>query len=295
LCDFNNFYENIIIFNSPPFYQIKDAGSGNSWIGNDISGFMDFDEDELLNREEAILGTNPFLNDTEKDSIPDKWELLNTLSPFNASDAVDDFDFDGLINLMEYIYGTNPISFDSDGDGLNDTAEVFIYPTSPINPDTDNDILPDAWEIYNGTNPVVFDSLLDYDNDHLNNYLEYLYGTNPQEADTDGDSYSDGEEILAGTDPLNPADFPSGSGSHDYTLPIILGITFAGVIIALAILLQGFLVRKRGIKQPTPLKKGPQLKESPSPSETLHTASLPEENKKATPDTSNPKSPPASS
>jgi len=54
---------------------------------------------------------------------------------------------------------------------------------------------------------------LDFDDDELTNYDEFLYGTDPDLYDTDGDGLSDGEEIELGTDPLS-AD-TDGDGVED--------------------------------------------------------------------------------
>ena len=78
-----------------------------------------------------------------------------------------------------------------------------IDPYNPTPDDLDDDYLPDSWETQYGLNPQ--DNGLtdrrregergDYDDDGLNNRIEYLYNTNPSKPDTDGDSISDYLEI----------------------------------------------------------------------------------------------------
>jgi hypothetical protein len=46
--------------------------------------------------------------DTDGDGLPDAWESLHGLDPFNPNDAMLDSDGDGLTNLQEYQIGTDP-------------------------------------------------------------------------------------------------------------------------------------------------------------------------------------------
>jgi hypothetical protein len=117
--------------------------------------------------------------DSDRDGMPDVWEVANDLN-----DASADADSDGLTNLQEYQRGTNPKLADTDGDGM-----------------------PDGWEVANGLNPLVNDASADADSDGLTNLQEYQRGTNPGLADSDGDGQSDGEEVTKGTNPLDPTSF----------------------------------------------------------------------------------------
>ena len=78
-----------------------------------------------------------FLNgspeDTDGDGMPDGWEVLHGLNPFDPSDAHQDPDGDGLTNLEEYLYGTDPFNPDTDGDGVNDGDEVRLG-MNPLDP-----------------------------------------------------------------------------------------------------------------------------------------------------------------
>lgn len=118
--------------------------------------------------------------------------------------------------------------------------------------DADDDYLPDAWETQYGlstTDNGLTDRAHegengDFDEDGLNNRLEYLAGTDPTNADTDGDGINDAAEINSlGTDPLTsdaPAEiiastFDLGSfSSADYNWSLVNGSllsdTFRGAI-----------------------------------------------------------------
>jgi len=77
----------------------------NPFNPNDAS--LDNDEDGLTNLQESHSGTNPFLQDSDYDKMPDKWEIENQLDPL-VKNASEDLDLDGLSNLEEYFAGTDP-------------------------------------------------------------------------------------------------------------------------------------------------------------------------------------------
>jgi parallel beta-helix repeat protein len=166
---------------------------------------IDDDNDGLTDTEEAAIGTDPLVVDTDgdgyndkedkypldpdkwedvdddadDDDLPDDWEIDN-FGDLNES-AIDDYDDDGFTNLEEYIAGTDPTDPD----------------VTPI--DVDGDGLPDNWELehFGDLNESATD---DNDNDGFTNLEEYIAGTDPTDPDVtpidvDGDGLPDGWEL----------------------------------------------------------------------------------------------------
>ena len=93
------------------------------------AGDIDSDGDGLTDREEVMLGTDPFNPDTDGDGLTDGEEV--------------------------HKYHTDPLNPDTDGDGLSDGAEVHVYHTDSLNPDTDGGGVSDGHEVIeDGTNPL---------------------------------------------------------------------------------------------------------------------------------------------
>ncbi|MBR3448698.1 MAG: VWA domain-containing protein [Oscillospiraceae bacterium] len=87
---------------------------------NGVSDFdEDFDNDSLTNGEEYAAGTDPYVKDTDGDTLSDGDEI--------------------------HTYLTDPLVVDTDQDGLDDADEDY-FGTDPNNPDTDGNGIPDGDE-----------------------------------------------------------------------------------------------------------------------------------------------------
>ncbi len=156
--------------------------------------------------------------DSDNDGMPDWWELIHKLNPFDAADAAWDTDHDG---------------FDLNGDGMLEGSENFTNlmeyemesllgnSTDPNDPDSDRDGMSDGWEALYGLDPLwEGDAKLDSDNDShdfdydgnitnsekFTNLAEFQNGTSPWEPDTDGDGMPDGWEAFWYLDPTSGVD-----------------------------------------------------------------------------------------
>ncbi len=77
----------------------------------------DSDGDGLTDAREALLGTNPFVVDTDDDGLDDGVEVLT----YGCTDPLNpDTDGDTLCDGAETLAATNPCQADTDGDGLLD-------------------------------------------------------------------------------------------------------------------------------------------------------------------------------
>lgn len=117
----------VISGNPPPFgYALRRSSSTiSNYTSDDATGFFTLNAVQPSNagtyRIVVTNAANPttgltmppvtltVLNDTDRDGLPDDWELAHGLSIANALDATLDSDGDQLSNLDEYLAGTNPL------------------------------------------------------------------------------------------------------------------------------------------------------------------------------------------
>lgn len=121
-------------------------------------GYSGLDLDPQIRPIYNIGYRDGFLSiDTDKDGLPDSWEIAYGFDPADSSDASGDPDQDLLTAHEEFIAGTNPKDPDSDGDGI-----------------------PDGFEVSYSLNPLdAADALSDLDGDGYSNLDEYLKGSDP--------------------------------------------------------------------------------------------------------------------
>lgn len=97
-------------------------------------GDLDSDGDGLLDKDEAVIGTDPYNPDTDGDGLSDGEEVLRQKTdPLNP-----DTDFDGLKDGAEVLtYKTQPLEIDTDQGGVSDGHEVIEDGTNPLDPADD--------------------------------------------------------------------------------------------------------------------------------------------------------------
>ncbi len=79
--------------------------------------------------EQVDLAVSLPLLDSDGDGIPDRWELLMGLDPFDPRDGLLDFDGDGERNLVEYRAGTNP----NDSQSRFAILDIQLHPQGGVN------------------------------------------------------------------------------------------------------------------------------------------------------------------
>lgn len=180
----------------------NEAGQG-PWAGGTNPSDPDTDGDALEDGDEVLARlTDPLHWDTDRDGMPDSFEVDHGFAPRNGADAAGDADQDyfdqgqdGSIekpwsNLDEYRYGR--IQWNE--------AEQGPWPlgTDPLDEDSDDDMATDGMEAFYGTDarlPAQLES--DEDEDGLTWADEVRFGTNPSDPDTDGDGLCDGGRAAA--------------------------------------------------------------------------------------------------
>ena len=200
-------------------YDASDAALDSDSDGHDKNrnGILEVEEyfTNLMEYEmDLVIGnsTNPIERDTDKDGMPDGWEVYYNLNPQYFPDGDEDNDEDGYdVNRDLYL----------SADEKHTNLEEYLAGTSPWEYDTDSDTMPDGWELFYGLDPLMsadawydtdadgwdanFNSELEYEERYFN-YMEYYNDTNPLIADTDGDTMHDGWEVYFGLEPLRASD-----------------------------------------------------------------------------------------
>ncbi|MFN8482269.1 MAG: Ig-like domain-containing protein [Anaerolineae bacterium] len=158
---------------SPIYLDVLPNSVENLWTWNQVTN-RDKDGDGIADSQEASLGTNATMWDTDSDGLSDGWEWQNAAS-LGTNPAKKDTDGDGLTDAEEYRLGASINVADSDGDGLKDGDEVCHVDSfgklvggwdvkfasgsvvhvcsNPLDPDSDRDGLTDLQEKSIGLSP----------------------------------------------------------------------------------------------------------------------------------------------
>ncbi|MDO8625016.1 MAG: S-layer homology domain-containing protein, partial [Candidatus Diapherotrites archaeon] len=182
---------NVEFFDVPDYAWYKDYVYTAVKIGliPSHSGFV-FPDQEITRGEFAFMA-NTLLNiqdcrevDSDKDGMPDTWEMKNNLDPLVAADARGDNDRDGLTALDEFQKGTDPNNSDTDGDGLNDKTDPdpARKPGLPVKPPVipKKPATPPVTSFPPGVQP---------------SHNECPYRDNPNQNNLDKDAFIDGCDI----------------------------------------------------------------------------------------------------
>ena len=117
-------------FTDPTVYDGEQIGVAD--------GDVDSDSDGLTNAEELARGTDPLVQDSDRDGLTDGFEV----DAFGSDPLLYDTDSDGLSDGTECMLGSNPNAADSDSDGTPDAQTVF-HVTIPAENDEDAAITVD--------------------------------------------------------------------------------------------------------------------------------------------------------
>lgn len=161
-------------------------------------------------------GTSPINPDTEKDRLPDDWEIKYDFDPLDDGTYKYKYDWISRTYVVAGPGGWVNGTWGDPDDEASQKPENLWLPniaeyennTHPRSWDTDSDLIDDWWEIYYETYPLSASADLDLDEDLLTNFEEYnreamVNGymkswegqTYPRIKDTDEDGISDGGEI----------------------------------------------------------------------------------------------------
>ncbi len=99
-------------------FQVRGAGGASDFdtevetvrVSTVEPGDLDFSGDGMTNAEKRALGLDVYHKDTDRDGIPDWWELEHGLDPRDRVDAHKDYSGDGFSNLMAYRADVDPFA-----------------------------------------------------------------------------------------------------------------------------------------------------------------------------------------
>jgi len=140
------------------------------------------------------------------------WDLGEPFKDWNGNGVYDPGPYwvdTSVVPGVTYYYFIKAIDAYGNSSDYSKVVGITLY--SAANLGVDN--MPDRWEEYYGLKVAsqfdTYNDDLDYDNDGLTNYEEFLLHTNPTDPDTDKDGECDGSEYDRTDDPVsavNPRD-----------------------------------------------------------------------------------------
>jgi len=206
-----DYTDKAIIFSDNVIAPIRSTDHDNYYVSNltivysnNPNYIIDSDGDLLTDYWENLTGLDPFNIDSDGDGIIDSYEAFyGNLNDYNV-----DLDRDHMPVKYEQFYFTSPYLADTDGDNLTDGLEI-AFNINPLDVDSDNDGVQDGDELKWQLNPrtrythsekysnrsdwywyaireelgswsrdleISYEESLDFDNDGINNYLEFYNG-----------------------------------------------------------------------------------------------------------------------
>ena len=203
------------------YITAPETGNYTFWVSAKASGQIWLSTDDTKYRKELLcyIGSDSGSGtDGVRQNAPNLWDQYATqMSEEVYLEAGEKYYFEALGKSGHAIRNHLSVGW------ATPTGERELIPLSVISSyalestDEDDDFLPDEWEIEYGLDPAdngLLDRVKqgergDFDNDGVNNRLEYVLGLDPTDSDTDNDGLSDGEEVLTyQTNPL-VSDAPS--------------------------------------------------------------------------------------
>ena len=178
-------------------------------------------------KEIFLYRTDPASSDTDRDRMPDGWEVHYGLCATLARDGAEDADADGLNNSQEFCCHTNPRMWDTDDEGAprqnkmaarDDPADPACFDGMPDGWEVDNDLNPNDPSDQNKDQDVVMEGGVPVlKPDGLTNLQEYLNKTDPNDPDTDHDAMPDGWEVKNKLNPIGAADASQDADGDGYS------------------------------------------------------------------------------
>ena len=196
-------WNNIALHNNEnSFYNAKECGILCEW-DNETTETPEFFETLIATRWKTIRlnsKLNPYNNtDTDRDSLTD-WEEVKTEYLIKNSDGTYDLPtFNQVFTMADIILNLQRFAGTPYQLKLDDLWERKFLPVNsdPTLVDSDEDELDDADEYYGKTDALNSDT----DGDKLSDGVEDDLGFDPLNANNDGDSYDDYQELQNNTDP----------------------------------------------------------------------------------------------